>query len=142
MRDVRDLVDLAYFCASYKQFHRAASRFYTAGFAQRPEFAEDLQVPHRYNAACYAALAAAGQGEDAAKLDKDERAQLRGQALGWLRDDLKALNNLLEKNKNNRSFVLDRLRHRLQDPDFTSVREEKSQRPHRGGTQGVATHLG
>jgi len=35
-----------------------------------------------------AALAAAGQGEDAAKLDDKERTRLRKQALDWLRADL------------------------------------------------------
>src|SRR5262249_2719053 len=42
----------------------------------------------RYNAACVAALAAAGQGEDAAGLNDEERAHLRARALNWLRADL------------------------------------------------------
>ena len=38
-------------------------------FAADPNLADDPGSRHRYNAACSAALAAAGQGEDAAKLD-------------------------------------------------------------------------
>ena len=42
---------------------------------------------HRYCAACYAALAGTGQGEDAVKLDAKEQTRLRKQALDWLRAD-------------------------------------------------------
>jgi tetratricopeptide (TPR) repeat protein len=42
----------------------------------------------RYDAACCAALAAAGKGEDAAGLDERERARLRQQARDWLTADL------------------------------------------------------
>ena len=44
--------------------HRSA-RLYAAAFAADPKLADDLKAGHRYNAACFAALAAAGQGEDA-----------------------------------------------------------------------------
>src|SRR5262249_50342757 len=44
----------------------------------------------RYQAACFAALAAAGQGADADTLDDKERAHWRKQALDWLRADLAA----------------------------------------------------
>ncbi|HTU90936.1 MAG TPA: tetratricopeptide repeat protein, partial [Gemmataceae bacterium] len=78
---------LAEWC-QIKKLHHTATRLYTAVFAADPKLADDLTVAHRYNAACYAALAAAGQGEDAAKLDDKEKARLRKQARDWLRADL------------------------------------------------------
>ena len=50
-----------------------------------PKLADNLAAVHRYNAACAAALAACGQGNDADNLDGKECARLRGQALDWLR---------------------------------------------------------
>ena len=47
----------------------SSAGLYADAFAADPKLADDLQAGHRYNAACFAALAAAGQGEDAAKLD-------------------------------------------------------------------------
>jgi serine/threonine-protein kinase len=73
-----------------KQLHLAAARFADEAFAADPKLADDLSQGHRYKAACSAALAAAGKGEDAAKLDAKEQARLRKQALDWLRADLTA----------------------------------------------------
>src|SRR5262249_5087763 len=43
----------------------ASARLYAEAFAAEPKLAADLNQQHRYNAACSATLAAAGQGEDA-----------------------------------------------------------------------------
>jgi tetratricopeptide (TPR) repeat protein len=80
-------IELADLC-SHKRLHRAAARFYKEAFAEQSKLADDLGAAHRYYAACAAALAAGGQGEDAARLDDTERARLRKQALDWLRADL------------------------------------------------------
>jgi tetratricopeptide (TPR) repeat protein len=80
-------LDLAEWCKIKKLYH-SATRLCAATFATDPKLADDLGAAHRYNAACYAALAAAGQGEDAAQLDDKEKARLRQQALDWLRADL------------------------------------------------------
>ncbi len=72
-----------------KHRYVAAVRFYEEAFAARPELAGDVQSGNRYNAACAAALAGCGQGDDAPAADAD-RARLRAQALGWLRADLGA----------------------------------------------------
>jgi hypothetical protein len=61
---------------------------YADSFAADPQLAGDLPTAHRYDAACAAALAGAGQGADAGKLDAKERARLRQQALDWLKADL------------------------------------------------------
>jgi serine/threonine-protein kinase len=76
--------DLAELCGKYKRRHAAAARLYAAAFAARPKLAEDPATQDRYHAACAAALAGCGQGEDAAGLGADERSRLRGQALSWL----------------------------------------------------------
>src|SRR5262249_54943508 len=68
----------------------AAARLRAAAFAADPKLADDLKAGYRYDAACEAALAAAGQGKDATQLDAKERARLRKQALDWLRADLTA----------------------------------------------------
>ena len=77
----------------------AATSLYAAAFAADPKLADDLKAGHRYNAACFASLAAAGQGEDAAKLDNAERTRLRKQALDWLRADLALRTKQLETGK-------------------------------------------
>jgi hypothetical protein len=48
-----------------------------------------VQRGNRYNAACAAALAGCGRGEDAPAAEAD-RARLRAQALEWLQADLSA----------------------------------------------------
>jgi tetratricopeptide (TPR) repeat protein/tRNA A-37 threonylcarbamoyl transferase component Bud32 len=83
-----ELLAMAEFCRRYKQMHAAAARFYTEAFAAEPKLAGDVRSQHRYQAACSAALAAAGQGKDAEKLDVKERQQLRQRSLDWLRADL------------------------------------------------------
>ncbi|MBI1918876.1 MAG: hypothetical protein HYS12_29655, partial [Planctomycetes bacterium] len=87
----------------------------------------NLQAQHRYNAACAAALAAAGKGLDAGKLDDKERTRLRQQALDWLRVDLAAYTRLAEKgDQNTRREIQQRLTHWQEDTDLTAVREAKA----------------
>src|SRR5208283_2685698 len=74
-----------------KRLYRTLASLSADAFAADPKLADDLQSGRRYNAACYASLAAAGQGEDAAKIDGAERARLSKQALDWLRADLALL---------------------------------------------------
>jgi serine/threonine protein kinase/tetratricopeptide (TPR) repeat protein len=71
-------------CLRYKKLYAAATRSYAQAVAAKPE----LGGGERYEAACAAALAGCGQGQDAASLNDRERARLRQQALDWLRADL------------------------------------------------------
>ena len=72
---------------------------------------------------CYAALAAAGQGEDAATLDDQERARLRKQALDWLRADLALRNQQIESaNPADRANAQQTLRHWQRDRDLAAFR--------------------
>jgi len=85
--------------------------------------AEDAKAGRRYDAACYAARAAAGQGADAATLDDTERARWRWQALDWLRADLDAWRGLWDKEPGKaRPVVAQKMRHWLRDPDLNGVR--------------------
>src|SRR5262249_39061468 len=72
-------------CPPYRALHLAAARFYEEAFAANPDLAEGRQQFHRYNAACAAARAAAGEGADAGQLDDAGRDRWRKQALAWLR---------------------------------------------------------
>jgi hypothetical protein len=87
--------------------------------------ADDLRSGHRYNAACAAALAAAGQGQDAKALAVEEWVWLQQQALDWLRADLAAYAKLVAKgNQQVRQVVQQRLAHWQQDDDLIAVRDK------------------
>src|SRR5262249_31722414 len=72
----------------------------------------------------HAALAAAGQGEDAAKLDDKEKARLRRQSLDWLRADLVLHGKQLESgNPGDRAAERQALSHWQKDPDLAGIRD-------------------
>jgi tetratricopeptide (TPR) repeat protein len=113
---------LAEWC-QIKKLPRTATRLYAAAFAADPRLADDLQARHRYDAACYAARAATGRGQDAAKLDT-ERARLRKQALDWLRADLALRTRQLESGRpDERSAAQNALRHWQRDRDLAGLRD-------------------
>jgi tetratricopeptide (TPR) repeat protein len=115
-----DLVDLC----QRQGMNAAAARFWATAFAADPRLADDLKTGHRYNAACCAALAAAGQGEDAAKLDDQERTRLRQQALDWLRADLALWDKQLESGQPAaRAAVQQQIKHWQQDRDLEGIRD-------------------
>ena len=104
-----------------------ATRLWAEALDADPELANDLQAAHRYNAACAAALAAAGQGEDAAKLDDKEKVRLRKQALDWLRADLTLRTKQLESGPPaDRAAAQWALRHWQKDPDLTGIRDQEA----------------
>jgi tetratricopeptide (TPR) repeat protein len=115
-------IELAGLC-SLKQWHHAAARFYEDAFAAQPTLADVLGA-HRYNAACAAALAGCGQGNNAPTADP-ERARLRGQALVWLQGDLTVWRQRLDKEPDKaRPAGLTQMRRWLVDPDLAGVRGE------------------
>jgi tetratricopeptide (TPR) repeat protein/serine/threonine protein kinase len=108
-----------------KRLYRAAARFYDEAFAAEPRLADDLNAHHHYLAACAAALAGCGKGNDADKLDGNERARLRRQALGWLGASLEAWRRLLDKEPDqvrSAARVAKALQHCLADSDLSGVR--------------------
>ena len=115
---------LGQLCQVHKHRHAAAARFYADAFAADPNLAADLRQQHRYNAACSAALAAAGQGEDAKQLPDKVQLRLRRQALAWLRDDLAFYLNLAEREEPGaKQAVRQLLGHWPEDIDLVSVRD-------------------
>jgi tetratricopeptide (TPR) repeat protein len=122
--DAAERIALAELCQlPCKKCYAAAARFYADAFAAEPERAGDRPSDPRYNAACAAALAGSGQGEDADMLDTKERACLRQQALDWLRADLAAWHKALEGDRSKAAMaVRQQMQHWLKDADFAGVR--------------------
>jgi tetratricopeptide (TPR) repeat protein len=121
-RDTAERLGLIGVCHA-KKLHHAATGLFAAAFAADPKLADDLKSAHRYNAACSAALAAAGQGEDAAKLEQ-QKTRLRKQALDWLRADLALRTKQLGSGQPaDRAAVQQKLRHWQQDTDLAGIRD-------------------
>jgi serine/threonine protein kinase/tetratricopeptide (TPR) repeat protein len=124
-RDTADRLALAELCAG-KRLYVASVRLFTEAFATEPAAAHKLHS-HRYNAACFAVLAASSQDGDSARLAEADRVGLRRQALSWLRDELDGYRELLDREPaKERSTVAGRMQHWLADADFKSVRGEKA----------------
>src|SRR5262249_45863379 len=79
-------IRLAVFCARYRKLYASAARLYASAFQASPE--RTRHGENRFHAACCAAMAAAGNGADASKLNLDERTRLRKQARDWLQAEL------------------------------------------------------
>jgi tetratricopeptide (TPR) repeat protein len=122
--DAAERLQLAWLCRQpYKQLYAAAARFAADAFAAEPRRADDLRAGHRYNAACAAAQAGGGRGQDAGRLAEPERARLRRQALDWLRADLVAWRQQLEgEGAKAGPVVRQKMQHWQQDPDLAGVR--------------------
>jgi serine/threonine protein kinase/Tfp pilus assembly protein PilF len=120
--DPIEQLTLAEMCGGYKERYATAARYFTQAFAAEPNLADDPRAAYRYHAAKAAALAACGQGEDAANLDDAQRAGLRRQALDWLTADLGVWAALAD-NAGERPMLRRALQWWQQDRDFTSVRD-------------------
>ncbi|HZV06064.1 MAG TPA: tetratricopeptide repeat protein [Gemmataceae bacterium] len=120
-----DAVVLASMCQQpYKKHYAASARLYAEAFTLDSKLAADLNQQHRYNAACSAAVAAAGQGEDAHSLPDKSVAMFRRWALGWLRDDLRAYAKLAERtNPDVNKNIQIQMAHWRSDADLASVRD-------------------
>jgi hypothetical protein len=117
-------VGFAHLCYLKKGYVLAA-RFYADALAAQPKLADDLKAGDRYDAACCAALAAAGRGEDASQLDDEERGRQRKQALDWLRANLVLRGKQAESGTpQTRADVRKTLRHWMEDADLAGVREK------------------
>src|SRR5262249_17915988 len=66
--DGDEALAMAQLSQATKKQYAAAARFYGDAFTAKPELAKDPSQGLRYNAACAAAQAAAGQGDDAQSL--------------------------------------------------------------------------
>jgi tetratricopeptide (TPR) repeat protein len=112
--------------AQHKRLYRAAAGLYADAFAADAKLADGRKAGHRYNAACFAALAGCGKGEDAAKLDAKEKARLRQQARAWLQADLTLRSKQLQSGKAaDRAEIRATMRHWRHDADLAGVRDKE-----------------
>jgi hypothetical protein len=126
--DTVERLDLAQLCQMpCQKRYAAAFRFYREAFTAEPKLLGDQPSVHRYNAACAAALAGCGQGADAKTVDDQERVRLRQQALDWLRADLKAYRQVLDKVADQAGpAIAQRMQHWLKDDDLAGLRGAES----------------
>jgi serine/threonine protein kinase/Flp pilus assembly protein TadD len=116
--------EFARLCARpFQKRYLAAVRLYEKAFGADPKLADNLDTSHRYNAACYAALAAGGQGAESAELKPAERAELREKALRWLRADLALRQKqAVSTSPAERKKAATKLAHWLKDMDLAGTR--------------------
>jgi hypothetical protein len=108
-----------------RENYAAASHFSAEAFADDAKLADDMESWNRYHAACAAALAGCGQGNDADKLNDKERARLRQQAVAWLRADLAHWTKQAADDKaGDRELVQKTLKHWKDDSDLAGVRDK------------------
>jgi serine/threonine-protein kinase len=106
-----------------RHYPAAAARLYREAFTAEPSLAQDLSAARLYNAACAAARAAGGKGEDAARLDAAGRQHWRQQALDWLRDDLAQWTRRAESGKaEDRAALRQALTRWQQEEDLSPLR--------------------
>jgi serine/threonine-protein kinase len=113
--------------SQFDGFQGAAARLYADAFATEPKLAEDAPVGTRHRAARAAALAGCCQGQDADLLNDEERADLRRQALDWLREDLTWCGQRLEDgNAETNARIRQGLQFWLDDPDLAGVHDDNA----------------
>jgi serine/threonine protein kinase/Flp pilus assembly protein TadD len=115
-------LEIAIYAQLFKKFYVASAKLYAEAFLKDAGLPADPTTGHRYNAACAAALAAAGEGKDPEKLSEDEAAVWRQQALEWLRADLAAMKEINEKPEGP-PLIAKTLAHWQKDPDLAGVRD-------------------
>jgi hypothetical protein len=107
-----------------------------------PKPGADRRTQHRYHAACSAAQAAAGQGKGEPPLDDAAKAKLRGQALGWLKDELTVWGKLIESGPPQaRPTIVKTLSHWQKDTDLAGLRDGAARDKLPPGEQKAFTEL-
>ncbi len=106
----------------FRRLYLTATRLYRDAFVRQP----DLADAHRYNAACTAALAAAGQAEDGRLLPDKVTRMLRRQALGWLKAELARWARQVEQGDVGPSRVARILSPWKKDPSLASLRDPEA----------------
>jgi tetratricopeptide (TPR) repeat protein len=102
-----------------------ATTLWAEALKNDPKIADDRQAQHRYNAACAAALAAAGK--DKPPLDEAAKVRWRKQAVDWMKSELAIWTKLLETGPTQtRQSVTGILEHWKEDPDLVSIRDPAS----------------
>jgi hypothetical protein len=109
----------------WKRHYAAATRLYEAALDPAPKETDTAGRGRLFNAACSAAPTGCGLDKEATKLDDDQRAHRRRQALAWLRTALTAWSKFLERGKRQARATVERtLQHWQAEPDLAGVREK------------------
>jgi tetratricopeptide (TPR) repeat protein len=115
-------------CAHFRRQYAAAARLIARAFAldpkiaSAPSFLDEELGGHRYDAACSAMLAGSGKGSDAPAAPA-ARAELRKQALDWLRTELAiSAKRAAAERSSDRSAVASVLSRWLTDSNLSSIR--------------------
>jgi hypothetical protein len=107
--------------------HVNAARLWADAFQGESKLSQDIQANHRCDAACAAALAGSGQGNDEPPLDEAGEARWRKQAVEWLRADLAYWTKQVETGPSQaRQLVAQTLQHWKSDADLVGIREQAS----------------
>jgi serine/threonine-protein kinase len=119
---VGEQVEFAMLCLFEKRYDGAA-RFCRDAFVTAPLLAKLVTLGLRYQAACAAAMAGCGQGQDADQLHDKGRAGWRRYALTWLRQDLAYWDRALDRgNEQMTTRTRQTMRLWLADGSFAGVR--------------------
>jgi tetratricopeptide (TPR) repeat protein len=118
--DMAETLLMAEICLEFKGRPATAARLFAEAFDADPRLLTRLKA-YRYNAACAAALAAAGKGTDAKDLPEAERTRLRRQARDWLVNEL-AVWRRTSVFPAVRPVSVATLTHWQKDPDLAGVR--------------------
>ena len=125
-KDAAECLALAEMCF-HKKLYTAATRFLSDALNAEPSLGDDREAQHRYNGACAAALAATGKGKDSTPTDEAAKVKLRGQALGWLRDELETWKTVLASGPiQSRPAVAKTLVDWRRDPDLSTIRDPEA----------------
>jgi tetratricopeptide (TPR) repeat protein len=126
-KNAAEHLDFALLCQRHRHRYAAAARLYAEAFAAQPTLADNLQKGHRYNAACAAALAGCGKGEEGFRLPEQHHSKWRKQALTWLQADLDAWRRLFEKDPDKvRPVIIGKMQHWQSDADFAGLRGQEA----------------
>ncbi len=107
----------------YRKLYSEHVRLAKEAFQASPRLAKDPSTPHRYNAACSAALASGGGGTGK-HLDDAQRAASCEQAYQWLQQELDMIDEQLERGPvAQRSVLATTLRHWQRAPDLAAIRD-------------------
>jgi tetratricopeptide (TPR) repeat protein len=118
---------LAEWCLRHKHLTATAADSYEAALTAEPALADDQEAGHRLHAACAAALAGCGLGDDATKLDDRRRAALRQQTLDRLTAEYNAwaARHCLGK-RGARTVAATAMRAWQQEKDLAGVRDAQA----------------
>jgi serine/threonine-protein kinase len=101
----------------------AGARLLQDAFAADPSRQRQWSGANRIKAARFAALAAGGEGEDAASLDEAARSQWRMRSLQWLKEDLAERMAKQPTSATGRAALREKLPGYENEPDLAGVRD-------------------